>query len=259
LTPHGGSGCRRFVRPRRDGLHGRAAGKRLFSSSRSVSAILRGATRIGVEKPTNLPTGEGAVEQRKEKRRQRRWPCDLQIGGTRHEATVVDASEGGLSVLTAESPEPGTEIRVAINAPGGAPIDVVAVVWNKRRASPRKGGGPRCRLGLVIVHASAGYPQLLGEPGATGTRSKPDRPGSDASPPPREAPPSTSPQTAAQPPTASAPPVGESGASYRVRLAQKGGPRTRIVVLSASSEEDAGGRALADLGADWRVLAVETV
>ena len=161
--------------------------------------------------------------------------------------------------MTAESPELGTEIRVAIRAPGEAPIDVVALVWNKRRASPRKGGGPRYRLGLVIVRASAGYLQLLGEPGATGTRSKPDEPGSDASLPTREAPPSTSFQAAAQAPYGKCPPVDEAGAHYRVRVAQKGGPRSRVVVLSASSEEDAGGRALADLGADWRVLEVETV
>ena len=199
------------------------------------------------------------MEQRKEKRRKRRLPCDLQIGGKRHEATVVEVSDGGLSVLTAESPELGTEIRVAIKPPGEAPIDVVALVWNKRRASPRKGSGPRYRLGLVIVCSSAGYLRLLGEPGAAETRSKPDEPGSDASPPTREAPPSTSFQAAAQPPTASAPPVDEAGASYRVRAAQKGGPRSRVVVVSASSAEDAGGRALADLGADWVVLEVETV
>jgi hypothetical protein len=53
--------------------------------------------------------------------------------------------------------------------------------------------------------------------------------------------------------------VDEAGTRYRVRLAQKGGPRSRAVVFSASSEEDAGGRALADLGADWRLLEVETV
>jgi hypothetical protein len=39
----------------------------------------------------------------------------------------------------------------------------------------------------------------------------------------------------------------------------KSGPRSRVVVLSASCEEDAGGRALADLGADWKILEVETV
>ncbi len=199
------------------------------------------------------------MAQRKEKRRKRRLPCDLQIGGKRHEATVIEVSDGGLSVLTAESPELGPEIRVAIKAPGGTPIDVVAVAWDKRRVSPRKGGGPRCRLGLVIVHAPAGYLRLLGDLGATETRSEPDEPGSDASPPTREAPPSTSLQAAAQPPTASTFPVDEAGASYRVRVAQKGGPRSRVVMLSASSEEDAGGRVLADLGADWRVLEVETV
>jgi hypothetical protein len=199
------------------------------------------------------------VEQRKEKRKKRRLPCDLQIRGKWHEAAVVDVSERGLSVLTAESADQGTEIRVTIKAPGGPPIDVVAVAWDERRVSARNGGEPRFRLGLIIVQASADYLRLLEEPVATGRRSKPDRPRRDASPPTREAPPSTSPRAAAQPPTASAPPVDEAETSYRVRLAHKGGPRSRVVVLSASSEEDAESRALADLSAGWWVREVETV
>ena len=45
--------------------------------------------------------------------------------------------------------------------------------------------------------------------------------------------------------------------SYRVRVKQTEGPRSRILDVAASSEEDARSRALAELGEGWQVLQVE--
>jgi hypothetical protein len=44
---------------------------------------------------------------------------------------------------------------------------------------------------------------------------------------------------------------------YRVRAKQTQGPRSRILDVAASSEEDARNRALTELGEGWQVLQVE--
>ncbi len=51
----------------------------------------------------------------------------------------------------------------------------------------------------------------------------------------------------------------ESDTRYRVRAKQSGGPRSRSLIVRATSREHAEAQALEELGADWKVVDVECV
>ena len=52
-------------------------------------------------------------------------------------------------------------------------------------------------------------------------------------------------------------PKPEPKTSYRVQAKQGGGPRTRSVIVSATSREHAESQVLAELGSSWKVVDVE--
>jgi hypothetical protein len=174
-----------------------------------------------------------------ETRYKRRVPCELTHQGARHPGLVLNVSRGGLFVQTGARALPGSRVRVALSPGRGDPSIALEtrVVW-KRIASPRLQSFVHGGVGLCIQSAPEawyGFLARVAEPGSTAAA----RPPAAAS---RQAPPR---QAAPLP-------------RHRVRVGQRGGPRSRVLVVEAASPDEARRRALACSGAGWVVLDIET-
>lgn len=195
-------------------------------------------------------------------------PCEIvEQGRSRVGGTVRSLSEGGLSVEAALGAEQGDPIRLRIVPHRRArAVDVEGIVWNESPARGSRNGERLRLLGCVVSQPPAAFLELLWEleerdsapPGFPARRPGPVRPGRAAAPPEVQ---TDLPRSRAPLPPPKPEPE-ESLPRFRVRLKQRGGPRTRIVVVHARSMADAQERAGAELGrsagADraWQVLDV---
>jgi hypothetical protein len=173
------------------------------------------------------------VERRKNSRIRCRFPCEILGPRSRASGTVLDLSEGGLSVRAALEADQGESLRVRFQAPGGEAIEVETLLWHARRVRNRETGEDTRVLGLMVSNACEAYSRVV--------------PRSQA-PPPEPA----SPSVAGEPDE-----VGKDElAGFRIRVKQRAGPRTRILALSAQSDEEARALAATHLGDDWEVLEI---
>jgi hypothetical protein len=183
------------------------------------------------------------MERRSQKRVQLRIPVDLRVSGRTLSATLLDLSEGGLSVRLAEEElEQGTPVEVILAKPKGEPFAVESLVWHSRRLKPRKGETTAWVLGLVVANPSDAYLMLVSEQGSKGVRS-------------RASPPAPAPE-ARMAPKPHGPAQAPAGPLWRVRLQLSGSPRSRTLVIESQNTQDAAVRALEEAGADWIVLEV---
>ncbi len=175
------------------------------------------------------------MERRKYSRIRCRFPCEIVGPAGRASGTVLDLSEGGLSVRAALKIDQGESLVVRFQAPGGEAIEVEALIWHARRVRDRATGEDSRVLGLMVSDACEAYSRLVPHTQA---------PSPEASMPSEE----------------SAPEAVGSGelVGFRIRVQQSAGPRTRILTLSAESGEEARALAATHLGDDWDVLEVLT-
>jgi Tfp pilus assembly protein PilZ len=153
---------------------------------------------------------------------------------------VLNVSRGGLFVQTGAGPQPGS--RVSIDLDLASRSDAVSlggrVVWRRVVASHLRTlsqGG----IGVRIEAAAEAYYRFLSElAGGVPPSSRPSTPAGRASSAPRS-------------------PAEAPGREYRVRVKQDGGPRSRTLWVRSESEEEARGRALANVGAGWVILELE--
>jgi hypothetical protein len=148
---------------------------------------------------------------------------------------VLDLSEGGLSVRAALEADQGESLMVRFQAPGGETIEVGTLLWHARRVRDWETGEDTRILGLMVSNACEAYSRVVPCPQA---------------PPPEPAAPSAP----------SAPDEVGNGelVGFRIRVQQCAGPRTRILTLSAESDEEARALAATHLGEDWEVLEILT-
>ena len=180
-----------------------------------------------------------ALERRKSPRARCRFRCELTRLRKRAHGTVVDVSEGGLSVYSQPGFEQGDALLVRIEVPDGSNLEIETLVWHVRRAR-RRDTGEACQiLGLMLSKAPDDYLQLV-------PRSTPDeRPGPD-----------TTPEVGSDP----LPDPGIEIANlhpFHIRVKARAGPRTRVLSLSAESEHEARILAVAELENEWDVLEVQ--
>lgn len=173
------------------------------------------------------------MERRKSPRVKCRFPCEI-LGSRRSASgTVLDLSEGGLSVLAALEADQGTSLLIRFQAPGGEPIEVEALVWHSRRVRDRTTGKDTSVLGLMVSRASEGYSRL-------------------AAPARAGAPEPLSPSEGIE-----SRELGEEElVGFRIRVKERSSPRTRILTLSAKSEEEARELAATHLEDGWELLEV---
>jgi hypothetical protein len=183
------------------------------------------------------------MDRRRQNRVQLRIPCELRANGRTVSATLLDLSEGGLSVrLVEEELEQGTPTVVILGLPRGEELVIESLVWHSRRLKPLRNEKAALAVGLVVANPSDAYLKLVADHNKTRTgRPEPAAP----SPPP----------TVSKPAGAVAPRT-TVGPVWRVRLQLSGSPRSRTILVQTEKGEDAAGLALEEAGAGWIVLEV---
>jgi PilZ domain len=183
------------------------------------------------------------MERRRQNRVQLRIPCELRANGRTVSATLLDLSEGGLSVrLVEEELEQGTPTVVVLGLPRGEQVMIESLVWHSRRLKPLRNEKTALAVGLVVANPSEAYLELVAEHNKTRT----EHPRPAAPSPPRAAP----------PPARAAAPTTSVGPVWRVRLQLSGSPRSRTILVETEKAEDAAAQALEEAGAHWIVLEV---
>ncbi len=174
-----------------------------------------------------------------EPRYRKRVPCQLLVGDESHPGMVLNVSRRGLFVQTSARARPGDRVRIALNASAqrGAIGLEARVVW-KRVSPPQLQSFTQGGVGLEIQLASEAYYDFLAGV-ATPAGEVPRAPKGRMDPAAAE--------------TKPAPPPSR----FRVRVSQRGGPRSRTLVVEGGSEDDARRRALASIGTGWTVLEIE--
>jgi hypothetical protein len=143
----------------------------------------------------------------------------------------LNVSRGGLFVQTTAGPEPGAGLAVELSLGAGAhALEVDAeVVWRRVVAAHLRTITPG-GVGLRIRRAPEPFYAFLLRL----------QHGDNAAPAPI--------------PSASAPT--QPAASFRIRIKQTVGPRSKILTMTGTSEAEARQRALAQAGCGWTVLDV---
>jgi hypothetical protein len=170
---------------------------------------------------------KSGIDKRRHRRHARRIPCRLFVGQREHSALVLDLSTSGLFIQTHARVKIGDRLNVQI-AHENAPLELVVEVARVKAVPPSLLTAAKGGIGVRIVTSPAEYDQLLARLGL----------GDSADPFELE----------------------DDGATrFRVHAAQLGGSRTRRVDVSASDENEAGERALEELGDGWKVLRVQAL
>jgi hypothetical protein len=198
------------------------------------------------------------ADRRTETRIKKRVPCEVTAGDTRQRGFILDTSPKGLFVQTPKPIDSGVELGVELSPPGRADITLRARVARSRRVPPRLAPVAAPGVGLRITMAPpewyefvAGYnntespnsAKSSAKPALSKEQATPDEPAPEKKKRKRKLPPRM------------APPLTRS--DYRVKAKQTGGPRSRSLVVKATSREDAELRAIAKLGNDWKIIGVE--
>jgi hypothetical protein len=179
------------------------------------------------------------MERRSSPRAQCRLRCELTHLRRRASGTVLDISEGGLSVQTQLEVEQAEPLLVRIEVSKQVDLELETMVWHIRRGCRRASGEPFNLLGLMISKAPAAYFRLL-------PHTAPDEP--------REL------ERTPEPEPRPLPDLGTESPGlrpFRIRVKARSGPRTRVLSLSAESESEARALAMSELDDEWQVLEVQ--
>ena len=201
-------------------------------------------------------------ERRRDPRIRCNIPCDFRIAGRTLRGKLRDVSASGLSV-TAEAPEAdqGDAVLVTLRVEG-LEIEVRALVWHVRTPSRAAGDKGERVFGLVVSDSAPEFARMVARLGAK-------RP--QANPPPSPLPPPAPVRSLESRPSAPgaiarardslklASPEPPRVREYRIRIQQKGAPRTCQIVASGVSQEAAVKAALAEVGQGWIVLEVAAI
>jgi hypothetical protein len=166
------------------------------------------------------------MERRKAPRLRCNVPCELKVRGKAVVGRVRNVSEGGLAIdAPIASLGDGQALAIRLQPQRRAAIELTALAWHVRAS--RRPGAPS-QLGLVVSKAGDDYfewLECLRRLAPAGQRPKP--------PPPA------------------------LRMRFAVRVAERGSPRSRRILIVAADGEDARARALAEVGAGWEVVSVE--
>jgi hypothetical protein len=202
--------------------------------------------------------GGGRDEKRRKRRVRRRIPCELVTSDRRFTGIVLDVSVDGMFVQTSAVLPAGTELRVRVLSTSSTPaFELDARVARAKRVPPQLVSSAAGGMGLRVLRPPAEFAALQaggGEEGVTETPAAAPRPAPSQRPIPAAPPAPASRRAPATPPT---PPPAPTGPTFRVRLKQKSGDRSRLLVVVAPDPAAARKKALSDIGAGWDVLEVE--
>jgi len=186
-------------------------------------------------------------------RKRRQLPCTLTLDGRNHGGLILDLSPGGLFIQSSAKVKPGDQIEIQTTLPGVEGrvrmlVEVVRKVITPSHLIKVARGG----IGVRIINAPEAYYQFMDELGVT-TDAGPLQ--NQRSEHPRTEPKVESRVAAAKPEAGVDSPAPQP--TFRVRIKQSNGPRSRTLSVDADSAEDARSQALHAAGAGWIVLGVE--
>jgi len=168
-------------------------------------------------------------------------------------ARIVDVSESGLCLFSPVWIDPKSKIEIAIDVPGIPDSIVEAEVWHVRREKVAKSSRKIWVIGVMLDKADDGYVELLRAAGLATTK------GAEASihSSGRTASDSRDPRSSSTAVGGKNLPGGEiEPRVFRIRVQARTGPRTRLLTLTADTEEDAQATATRDLERDWRIIEI---
>ena len=176
----------------------------------------------------------------------KRIPCTLDQDERHHSGMILNLSHGGVFVQTNLPAEPGSLVDLHFRGPKGDDFEALqaAVVWRKRVSSQML-GTTQSGMGLRFLVAPSHYVEMIegiGEPSGQASTLDVNVPGRE--------------EGTAESAGCSAFGTDGDNERYVVRLAQKGGPRTRRLVLDCSNEEAARTDALERLGPGWTIIEI---
>ena len=168
------------------------------------------------------------MQAQAEPRVKRRIPCEIEDRGARYSGIVLNCSQHGLFVQTRASAAPGSLIDVGLKDRSHRdPIPLsVEVVW-KRVMPPDFVAATQGGMGLRIRRGCPAYDEFLA--GFLEDRGDSSQPAVD----------------------------GAGLQVFRVRVKLAGAPRSRSLVVSAATEEEARQQALSEMGEGWVILELE--
>ena len=174
----------------------------------------------------------------------KRVPCAVHVGQRRYSGVVLNVSQGGLFVQTSADASQGAKVDLELSIPERRDLVPLcaSVVWKRvvphQLRSLAQGG-----FGVQITQAGETYYQLL----AAWMRV--------------EVPASSAPAPSGGAPREAAPRVRPAiqTSTYRLRVRQTSGPRSKTLSIEAASAEEAGAEALRLTGAGWQVIDIESV
>ncbi len=192
-----------------------------------------------------------------------RIACTLYLEESRHSGMVLDVSASGLFVQTNASPAPGAPLRVELRVPElPEPIEMQATVARKRIVPAQLRALLNGGIGLQLENPPEEFfamvAKLLAREAAAPQTSEANKKSETtqasraAHLAKRAAKRSRRAQRAEK-----RPPVKPKLTSFRVRVSQVGGSRSRNLVIRASGEDEARRRAILDVGDGWKVLSCE--
>ncbi len=101
-------------------------------------------------------------ERRVNPRTKCRIPCEVQSSSDRAGGTVLDVSEGGLSVQTTIEAQEGDVLLLHLSVPGEREcLELESFVWCTRSVRNRSTGERLSVLGLMLSKAPEAYFNLL--------------------------------------------------------------------------------------------------
>jgi Tfp pilus assembly protein PilZ len=196
---------------------------------------------------------------RRAPRRKKRIACALYVEQRRYSGIVLDISATGLFVQTSGKVLPGTLVRLELFDPDRPePLILQASVARQRVVPVRLKTIAHGGIGVKIEQAPEEFFALV---------AKLQPADAQTAPPKQEKPAPESPvqrSTLARKARASRPQqshaagaVAAADMSFRLRVTQVGGSRSRFLDLTAPSEEEARRRVHEELGDGWKILSCE--
>jgi hypothetical protein len=221
-----------------------------------------GKEQSGGDEPESGRTRRQSSDRRGAARIKKRIPCEFASDGKKMRGFVLDVSPEGLFVQTLKPINPGREIAVTFKLPNSdQAIELRGCVVRNRQVPRHLASVTTAGVGLQINNAPPEYfefvaslcfpdenaPKAGSADAASEESEKPAPEKKKRKLPPRMPKPES--MTATETPTET---------SYRVRAKQKGGNRSRLLVVSASSREQAMSLALEQIGSDFEIVDVES-
>lgn len=206
------------------------------------------------------------MSERRAPRTKKRIACSVTVEQRRHSGIVLDLSATGLFVQTSAKAEPGTRITLELSDPSRPePLVLQASVARQRVVPARLKTVAHGGMGVRIEQAPEEFFTFVAKLQPDETPPAPPKKEKPAAEPEKPAPePRVRRSNLARKALISrlrqsrgAAVVAGPDQSFRLRVSQVGGSRSRFVEMTAPSEAEARRRVRHELGEGWKILSCE--